>query len=649
MAPSTTTKTLLVSLLLALATTLPIPIKAQDIPFHDGDPNFLFVGNSYTSYNSLAQTTASILKDGIPEWEELLDASSYNPPGRSFTRHLDELEDGSPLQGLLQTNPQNWKWVVLQDQSQTPGFWEFAGPGSIFTNSLNAATELDDMVAATGGQTMFLMTWGRRERDSNNVELFPDFLTMQGKLTEGYLRYVQATSTNRRPTYVAPAGLVFQTIRNDLVVQGINPSDPGTLFRQLYQNDGSHPSVAGTYVAALTLYTSMTGQSPKDINWFPDGLDPAVGREIQDAVSRTVLETFGSGVITYPCTNAFPANGSGSRPPTTNAPTPSPPTTQPPTSAPIETPETLPPTGIPTTQPPTTTPTTQPPATVPPTPDDDNSNRGSITVTFVLDDYPSEVSWTMMVEGDEANPLFFQPYESGAAPGTTVTETFDNLPAGKTYLFKASDFYNDGVCCAYGWGSLTITDDIQQRSLFDSRDAFQSYLELDFEILPNGHVQIVGKTEHYIPSTWAGLEAQRRPASDTAWPGAMPSSGSGSVVVNLMLDGHPEDVSWTLSRQGSDRSWISMYRYAPVAADANTLESKEFSNLERGWYLFRIEDSQENGLSGGGFVSLTAPLRALGGTMGVAWGSDGYYFGRDQIYFRMERDGLLSYISWKPV
>ena len=625
-----------VQLILVLPATLALDI-------HDGDPNFLFVGNSYTSYNSLAETTASILKDGLPEWEDLLDMHSHNPPGRSFSRQLDELEDGSSLQGLLQTNPLDWKWVVLQDQSQVPGFWAYDdGPGSIFGNSLNAAVELDDMVSATGGETMFFMTWGRRHGDNNNPGMFPGFLTMQDKITEGYMRYVKETSTSSRPTYVAPVGLVFQTIHNDLIDEGVDPTDEGSLFHQLYQTDGSHPTVAGTYVAALTIYTSMTGRSPKGINWLPDGLDVAVGAKIQDAVSRTVLETFTSGTIMYPWANAFPADGSGSTaalPSPTNAPTSRPPTRSPTTLSPTRAPRTPQPTRPPTPQPTMGNPT---------------STKGSITVEFLMDDYPSEISWTMVAEGDETDPMYFQPYESGVPAGRVVSETFDNLRIGNAYAFKASDYYNDGVCCSYGTGSLTIRDNVQNKVLFYARDYFQTYLTLAFEVLSNGHTQIDGKTEHYIPSTWEDLEKQYLPISNAAWPGLMPSvtddSLTGSVMVNVMMDGHPEEVAWTIYRQTSyNKSWDSIYQFDGVEAQPNALSSTEISDLERGWYLFEITDSQENGLGSGGFVSLTSRMRPLQGDMGVAWGTDGFYYGQDQIYFRMERDGLLSYISWKPV
>lgn len=650
-------KTLLASLAVLLLLELPsatVTAAPTDIPFYEGDPNFLFIGNSYTSSNNLRVMVDEIMSDGVPEWEEAMNVQAYNPGGRTLARHIDELESGSNLNQHLITNPAAWKWVVLQDQSQTPSFWEFEGPDSGFTRSLEAAEDLNDLIVAIPGgpQTMFFMTWGYRDGDSMNGAFQPDFLTMQGKLTEGYMRYNAATSTDSRPTYVAPVGLVFQTIYQDLVAQGIVPTDAGTLFHQLYSGDGSHPAVPGTYVAALTFYSSMTGRSPKDITFFPDGLDPATGRLLQDAVSRTVLETFRSGVIPYAWTTAFSTDGASPSSPTSSTPSSSP-TTPPPTTSPTRTPETKVPTVTPTTASPTRNPTTAP------TTDTTNNNRGSITINFVMDDYPSEVIWTMMAEGDEESPMFFQPYESGVAPGSTVSKTFDNLLPGATYLFKAQDFYADGVCCSYGEGSLTIIDNNaqpqqqQERAastkavLFDSTSEFQTYTELDFEILADGNTQLSGETVHYTPSTWPDFEDQRNPTSDPAWPGLMPNEPTASVMINVMMTQNPEDVSWKLLRQTDARTFVSIYEYSGVEAEPNEMASTEITDMVHGWYLLQIQDNQDAGSNQGEFASLTAPLRALQGEMGVAWGSDGFYYGKDEIFFRMQRNGLLSAISWK--
>jgi hypothetical protein len=178
--------------------------------------------------------------------------------------------------------------------------------GQLFDDSLAAARALNNIAAENGAQTLFLMTWGHRHGDQErNPQLYPSFLTMQRYLAEGYMRYVKETYTKQeeRQTFVAPVGLVFETIYNDDVEAGLIPTHPGTLFYELYSDDGSHPSLAGSYVAALTIYTTITGKNPKEVVWFPPtttNLGRVEYERIQDAVSRTILETYASQAIEYP-------------------------------------------------------------------------------------------------------------------------------------------------------------------------------------------------------------------------------------------------------------------------------------------------------------------------------------------------------------
>jgi hypothetical protein len=300
------------------------PVNREDIPFYPGEPDFLFLGDGYTGWNRLNGMTGSLLAESIPEWYEPMFMHALVSVGGTFARHLQEAEnedDDTPQREALVTRPKEWKWVILQEQSQIPGLYEYGNqPGSEFYDSKVAAQELNELIAATGGQTMFFMTWGRRDGDPGNPQTYPDFLTMQGLLTEGYLQYVQATSTPTRPTFVAPVGMVFQTIYTDHVAaaaqqrqqqrQGGDEDevlvyDPATdrdsLFYQLYRNDGSNPSVLGTYVAALTIYATMTGLDPKGLEYAPDEIeDPIVIAALQDAVSRTMTFLEQTQVITFP-------------------------------------------------------------------------------------------------------------------------------------------------------------------------------------------------------------------------------------------------------------------------------------------------------------------------------------------------------------
>ncbi len=79
--------------------------------------------------------------------------------------------------------------------------------------------------------------------------------------------------------------------------------------------------------------------------------------------------------------------------------------------------------------------------------------QNSLTLSITFDNYPEETSWTLRTSG-----------------GTTVASggTYGSQPDGSTlienlcvadgcYTFTINDAYGDGICCAYGSGSYTLT------------------------------------------------------------------------------------------------------------------------------------------------------------------------------------------------
>ena len=75
-----------------------------------------------------------------------------------------------------------------------------------------------------------------------------------------------------------------------------------------------------------------------------------------------------------------------------------------------------------------------------------------VTLTLVLDNYPGETTWSL-TDGSGGTIASGGPYSTA---GATVTETFC-LPDG-CYDFNIDDSFGDGICCAYGNGSYTLTD-----------------------------------------------------------------------------------------------------------------------------------------------------------------------------------------------
>ena len=96
------------------------------------------------------------------------------------------------------------------------------------------------------------MTWGRRDGDKRNAQIYPDFITMHGKISSSYEK---AAEENR--ALLAPVGRAFA------IVHGQDKA----LFRKLFKSDGSHPSSEGGYLAACVLWGALTGKDPSSIRW----------------------------------------------------------------------------------------------------------------------------------------------------------------------------------------------------------------------------------------------------------------------------------------------------------------------------------------------------------------------------------------------
>ena len=242
----------------------------------------LFVGNSYVLSNDLPAAVSAVFESA----GQLASTGRLAAGGLRLPEHLARASDpASPWYEKLVTEGSQREWVVLQDQSQIPGFPQTQVD---WTRSRDAAVGLNELVVEAGAETMYFITWGRRDGDADNPARFPDFSTMQTLLTEGYLAFGAATRTEERPVWYAPVGQAWAKVHDDLVEAGETPPARGTLFHRLYSDDGSHPSVLGTQLAAYVFYSAITGQSTVGLP-APRGLDEADALALQQAAEFAVF------------------------------------------------------------------------------------------------------------------------------------------------------------------------------------------------------------------------------------------------------------------------------------------------------------------------------------------------------------------------
>jgi hypothetical protein len=251
------------------------------------DQQILFVGNSYTAANGLHDLVQLQLEAG--ELWSPIQAEAVTRGGHTLSRHLADAENPAhPLYTYLQGGAYSWHTVVLQDQSQIPGFPEYV-PDRAASNG--AVGELDALIDANGASTMLFLTWGRRDGDAFNPGLFPDYSTMQDLLTQGYRDYHAIIDAPDRRAFIAPAGEAFRIVHEDVLAGGGDPSDPSSEFHRLYSADGSHPSAYGSFLVSAVFHAALTGRTPVGLGVLEADVDDEAFRAYLEGVAaRAVVD-----------------------------------------------------------------------------------------------------------------------------------------------------------------------------------------------------------------------------------------------------------------------------------------------------------------------------------------------------------------------
>jgi hypothetical protein len=186
-----------------------------------GEFRVLFVGNSYTTRNDMPTMLASLLEASIPGMQVKADVLAFG--GASLAAHWNRGEVQKRL------TAQNWSAVVLQDQSTRP------------LRALKSMQEhvrrFVDKIEVSGAKPYLYMTWARKNDPASQANIVTAFRGL-------------AEATGAR---VIPVGLAWDQFRR------LRPEI------DLYEPDGSHPSVIGSYLAACTHLFSFA-----DIEAVPD-------------------------------------------------------------------------------------------------------------------------------------------------------------------------------------------------------------------------------------------------------------------------------------------------------------------------------------------------------------------------------------------
>lgn len=195
----------------------------------------LLIGNSYTWYNNLDQMLQNICTSaGIKA-----NVKSITQGGASLSLYADKSHRlGRKVYQALRS--QKWDYVVLQERH----FYPISNPEKFY----DAVLKLQPYIEAAGAKTVLYMTWAPASfcKDYKYFRYIVSGRTdYQAKIKEVYESTARETNA-----LVAPAGLAV------LKAEKRQKDVP------LLKKDGSHPTYAGTYVTACTIFKTLFPDSP---------------------------------------------------------------------------------------------------------------------------------------------------------------------------------------------------------------------------------------------------------------------------------------------------------------------------------------------------------------------------------------------------
>ena len=227
----------------------------------------LFIGNSYTGANNLAQLVIDMANNAGHQ----LNAVAFTPGGARFLNH----DANAQVTNLI--NQQAWDAVILQGQSQETSF----GMAQMQQEVYPHVASLVQKITANQNCTvpMLFMTWGRENGDAGNCPYAPWVCTYTGMDDAIYNTYMDLGQINQ--TQVAPVGRVWRNLRTN------HPN------LNLYTSDGSHPNYTGSFAAACTFFTSIFNEDPTQLAYLGN-LSANDAQIIKAAVKTELYDVWGN-------------------------------------------------------------------------------------------------------------------------------------------------------------------------------------------------------------------------------------------------------------------------------------------------------------------------------------------------------------------
>jgi hypothetical protein len=224
----------------------------------------LFIGNSYTHYNSMPELFERLAKSKKIKIDVVMNARSNH----TFKMHCQRPEMFETIRS------QKWDYVVLQGFSRELMYEKEV----IDTASLPYFRQIMDSVYSNHScsNVLLYMTWGYKNGFVNGIDTL-NYDDMSNRVKRGYEYLSELFNLS-----IVPIGQVWKSFRK-------NSPDI-----EIYQEDGQHPNLIGSYLIASGFYSAIFKSSP--VGGFIPKIDSTIALKIQNTAFKYVnknIDTFG--------------------------------------------------------------------------------------------------------------------------------------------------------------------------------------------------------------------------------------------------------------------------------------------------------------------------------------------------------------------
>ena len=220
----------------------------------------LFIGNSYTHTHQMPAIVQKLAESTGARFTFDMRA----PGGWSLEQHYGDKETRAKIR------EGGWDYIVLQDQSQRAAM-PILRVRRQFFRYVRRLNRFIWWRLSPKPSIMLYMTWGRKDGDADNRTYYPPVGTFEGMtalLKERYEKMAEEINAQ-----MAPVGVAWAFTRQHY---------PEI---ELYQEDGHHPSAAGSYLAACCFYTVFFDKDPTLLA-HDFSLEPEVAVKLRTAASK---------------------------------------------------------------------------------------------------------------------------------------------------------------------------------------------------------------------------------------------------------------------------------------------------------------------------------------------------------------------------